>query len=179
MAAPLTRWRHVLGRRLPLDDRTGVDGGVIHHRVRGLACHRGAARPPIPKADPQRPRRPLVGYDHPHFGRWAAVTTRVHGSGRVTYVGTVPDPALARALMDWAVEVGAGTPSWRPADPTQSVQSSVNRHGETVHIIHNWAWEPSSYALPGAAVDALTGEELEAGSKLELGAWDVRVLMAI
>ncbi|NQX14039.1 beta-galactosidase [Microbacteriaceae bacterium VKM Ac-2855] len=118
----------------------------------------------------------LVRYVHPHFGRWPAVTTRVHGSGRVTYVGTVPDLALASALVDWAVAVGAGTPTWRPATPSQSVSSAVNRRGETVHTVFNWSFEPSAFPLPSDAVDVLTGETLAAGSALELGPWDVRIL---
>lgn len=118
----------------------------------------------------------LVHYDHPHFGQWAAATTRVHGAGRVTYVGTVPNPALAAALMDWAVDIGSGTPSWRPNSPTQSVHSATNRHGETVHVIHNWAWEPSSYTIPSSARDVLSGEEFTEGAILQLGAWDVRVV---
>ena len=31
----------------------------------------------------------LARYEHPHFGQWAAVTTRVVGTGRVTCVGAV------------------------------------------------------------------------------------------
>ena len=38
----------------------------------------------------------LVGYDDPHLGRWAAVTTQAHGRGRVTYVGTLPGPRARR-----------------------------------------------------------------------------------
>lgn len=41
----------------------------------------------------------LVRYEHPHYGRWAAITTRKAGTGRVTYVGTVPDPDTSAALM--------------------------------------------------------------------------------
>lgn len=117
----------------------------------------------------------LASYDHPHFGRFAAVTTRVHGSGRVTYVGTVPSIDLARAVMDWAVEQGTGTPSWRPDTDSQTVSSSVNRHGETVHVVHNWSWEPSTFRLPTAAEDVLDGTAHEQGTAVELGSWDVRV----
>ncbi len=49
----------------------------------------------------------LAGYDHPHFGRWPAVTTRRHGAGRVTCVGTVPDAGFARALAEWLAPVPA------------------------------------------------------------------------
>ena len=118
----------------------------------------------------------LVGYDHPHFGRWPAVTTKTHGAGRVTMVGTVPGRELASTLMDWAAQVSSGTVGWRPQAETQSVSNSTNQRGETIHVIHNWSWEKSSYRLPDAATDVLTGEALAAGSTLELGSWDVRVL---
>jgi beta-galactosidase len=122
----------------------------------------------------------LAGYDHPHFRQFAAVTTRVHGAGRVTQVGTVPNQALSRALMAWAVEraprAAAATP-WRPATPTQTVTSATNRHGDSVHVVHNWSWEPSAFPLPARVTDVVTGDELDEGKTLELGAWDVRVVV--
>ncbi|MBO0983180.1 beta-galactosidase [Rathayibacter sp. SD072] len=121
----------------------------------------------------------LVRYRHPHYGRFAAVTTRSHGAGRVTYVGTVPDLALAKALMEWAVsESSAATTPWRAASPTQTVTSATNRHGERVRFVHNWSWEPSTFALPEAVEDVLSGEASAAGDVLELGPWDVRVLVS-
>ncbi|WP_281392139.1 beta-galactosidase trimerization domain-containing protein [Brachybacterium halotolerans] len=133
----------------------------------------------------------LAQYVHPHFGRWPAVTTRAAGDGRITYVGTVPDQDLAAALMEWAVRVGDGEvgegrgagegresrAAWRPATESQTVFSARNGAGERVHFLHNWSWEPSMFRLPTAVRDALSGEELAAGSELELGAWDVRVVV--
>jgi beta-galactosidase len=122
----------------------------------------------------------LVGYAHPHFQQFAAVTTRAHGAGRITQVGTVPDLALAQTLLAWTVahapSAKSATP-WRPAAPTQTVTSATNRHGQKVRFVHNWSWEPSVFPLPAAVVDAVSGVELGAETKLELGAWDVRVLL--
>ncbi|ROP48166.1 MULTISPECIES: beta-galactosidase [unclassified Rathayibacter] len=118
----------------------------------------------------------LVRYVHPHHGRFAAVTTRAHGAGRVTTVGTVPDLELVRALMSWAV--GDAASGWRRATASQTVTSATNRHGERIRFVHNWSWEPSVYPLPAAATDVLTGAELPAGTELQLGPWDVRVLAA-
>jgi beta-galactosidase len=42
--------------------------------------------------------------------------------------------------------------------------------------VHNWSWEPAALSLPCAVRDVLSGEVLAAGSQLQLGAWDVRVL---
>ena len=45
----------------------------------------------------------LATYQDPHLCAWPAVTTHVHGIGRIMMVGTVPDQELARALFAWAV----------------------------------------------------------------------------
>ena len=44
-----------------------------------------------------------AGYVHPHFGQWAAITTHLHGRGRVTYIGTVPHQSLASSIFRWLV----------------------------------------------------------------------------
>ena len=45
----------------------------------------------------------ILGYDHPHFGQFPAVVTANHGRGRITTVGTLPNPALAADLTRWLV----------------------------------------------------------------------------
>jgi len=115
----------------------------------------------------------LVSYQHPHFGRWPAVTSRAAGDGHVTTVGTVPDPALARAVMGWVAPAPSG---WQPQAQTQTLRGATNAAGDRIWFLHNWSWDPSVHDLPVAATDLTTGEELAAGLRLELGAWDVRVL---
>ena len=40
----------------------------------------------------------IFAYDHPHFGCSSAVVSTEHGQGRITTVGTLPNPALAADL---------------------------------------------------------------------------------
>ncbi|GAA3621458.1 beta-galactosidase [Nonomuraea rosea] len=117
----------------------------------------------------------LVRYDHPHFGRWPAVTTRRHGEGRVTHVGTVPGRDLARALATWLAPVARS--GWRdlPASVTATTGTSPDRR--RVHVVHNWSWEPARVQAPVDLSDVLAGTTVPAGTVLELGPWDVRVLM--
>jgi len=116
----------------------------------------------------------LVGYDHPHLGRWAAVTTHAHGRGRATYVGTLPDPALAVALADW---LRPAPDPWaqRPAGVT--VTTARNRSGERVVFVSNWGWDTLTLTLPVEVRDLLGAEVHCHGDELVLGAWDVRVLV--
>ena len=73
----------------------------------------------------------LVGYDDPHLGRWAAVTTHAHGGGRVTYVGTLPDRSLAVALARW---LRPAPDAWEDRPETVTVTSARNRRGGTAAL---------------------------------------------
>jgi beta-galactosidase len=116
----------------------------------------------------------LVTYEHPHLGRWPAVTTHAHERGRVTYVGTLPDRALAVALGSYLK--GAPDP-WEVRPETVTVTSARNRRGEIVRFASNWSWEPARMDVPVAVQDLLSDDELGEGAELRLGAWDVRVLV--
>ncbi|MFI6277639.1 beta-galactosidase [Streptomyces sp. NPDC050988] len=118
----------------------------------------------------------LATYDHPHFGRWPAVTTRRHGEGRVTCVGTVPGRDLARALAVWMAP--APRSAWRDLPASVTATTGTSPDGRRVHIVHNWAWQPVGVASPVDLSDALDGTPVPAGTALRLGAWDVRVLVS-
>ena len=118
----------------------------------------------------------LAEYEHRHFGRWPAITTRRHGRGRITYVGTVPNAALAGALFRWLVPPADG-PSWRDRPASVTVTGATARDGRRIRFVHNWSWEPCSVRLPVAVRDVLSGGTQNAGEQLTLGAWDVRVLV--
>lgn len=79
----------------------------------------------------------LAEYDHPHFGRWPAVTTRRHGAGRVTCVGTVPGRDLARALAVWLAPAPVG--GWQDLPDSVTVATGTAPDGRRVHVIHNWS----------------------------------------
>ncbi|MCI2236937.1 beta-galactosidase [Paenibacillus sp. TRM 82003] len=128
----------------------------------------------------------LAGYDHPHFGRFPAVTTAARGRGRVTVVGTVPDAATSAAIVDWALaaaparsgSTGRSTAAERRwgGPETVRVSSATAPDGTRVHVVHNWSWEPCDVVVPTAVRDLLGPERSGAGEALRLGAWDVRVL---
>jgi beta-galactosidase len=81
----------------------------------------------------------LAEYVHPHYGRFPAVTTKAHGQGRVTYVGTIPNNALGEALFKWIAPADA----WRPEHPSLTATSGVTGEGRTVRFVHNWSWDHS------------------------------------
>lgn len=115
----------------------------------------------------------LAAYDHPHFGRWPAITTRRHGAGRVTCVGTVPGRATARALAAWLAP--APVSGWGDLPVSVTVTTGTSCDGRRVHVVHNWSWTGTGVPAPADLVDVLGNSSVPAGSSVELGAWDVRV----
>lgn len=120
----------------------------------------------------------LVTYEHPRFGDFAAVTTRGHGAGRITVVGTVPSPTLAADLVRWAVPERVGSGILRDAVSPVTVSSGTLPDGRRAWFVFNWGWEPQRVELATDAVDAVSGHDLAAADHLDLPAWSTRCLFS-
>jgi len=118
----------------------------------------------------------LARYRHPHFGRWPAVTTQRAGLGRVTTVGTLPNPTLATEVATWILGT-SGVRSWLGPRPGIHVTSARLADGRRARFVHEWSWTPATFAVPVAVTDAVSGEWIGPGASLTLGPWDVRVLV--
>ena len=119
----------------------------------------------------------LARYDHPHHGKFAAVVSHADGAGRVTTVGTVPNAALARAIVQWAVP---GDDPWRALNEgSTTITSATVSGGRRLHVVHQWSWEPKQITLPEAVTDASAPDvQLPAGGTVDLGPWDVHVFVS-
>jgi beta-galactosidase len=118
----------------------------------------------------------LARYDHPFYGRWPAITTNRAGSGRVTYVGTLPNPCLGVALGRWIRETSLPPDPWKRRPASVSVTSGRVGDGTRLWFVSNWAWEAVRVSAPVAGRDVLSDAEFAAGTDLDLGPWDVRVI---
>jgi beta-galactosidase len=116
----------------------------------------------------------LASYVHPQFGRYPAITTTTAGAGRITSVGTLPNTELAADLMRWLAPQNAS--GWEDLPETVTVHSATSADGGRLHFVHNWGWEPATIAAPASMDDLLDAEKTNL-TKIELGAWDVRVLL--
>jgi beta-galactosidase len=121
----------------------------------------------------------LASYDHPHLGRWPAITTNTYGRGRVTYVGTLPDPALARTLGRWLLARPPAVPGedWSHRPPSVTLTTATNAAAQRLRFVANWSWDPVTLTVPASLRCVTSGERLRPGDRITLGAWDVRVLI--
>jgi len=115
----------------------------------------------------------LACYQHPHLGRWAAITTKPAGAGRITVVGTVPDQDLAADLVRWLVPQAVD--GWTTDDSVTVSTSTDTRAAIRLHVLHNWSWDEATASPSSPVTDMLGGGRHPPGEKITLGAWDVRL----
>ena len=119
----------------------------------------------------------LARYNHPHLAGYAAITTMPVGEGRITVAGTVPDQATAAALMEWAAGSSVAS-AWTDLPESVRVTSSLLADGRRAWFLHHWGWGAASVTVPFDVADAVSGESVAAGGVIELGDWDVRVVVS-
>ncbi|PTL71210.1 beta-galactosidase [Rathayibacter caricis DSM 15933] len=170
------------------DEFSNAGDTVVLGRA-GLPLPEGAvARLWIDGLKPDTGTEVLFDYEHPHFSEWAPATTREHGDGRITVIGTQPDPALGAALLRWAVPRAANDKWIAGCSHPESVRVTggsprADRSAGGVRFVHNYSWQAATLVLPVACEDlaATPGADgrrqtLPAGHLIELQAWDARVL---
>lgn len=118
----------------------------------------------------------LAVYDHHTFSRWPAVVTHRYGEGRVTYVGTVPNPALARSIARWTMDRAGITPLGRGLPEPVRLTRARRPDGTCLWFLTNWSHEPAEVPAPVGGRSLLAEADLSAGTICELGPWDVLVI---
>jgi beta-galactosidase len=111
----------------------------------------------------------LVGYEHPYLGRFPAMTTLRAGDGRITYVGTVPNPAFASDIVRWLVPSPIASKWTADASSNVTVASGTTAHGR-FWFISNWSSDSSTITVPHDVFD-LDGGSHGAGSTIALDPW--------
>ena len=119
----------------------------------------------------------VAKYDHPHFGQFPAVTVHSFGAGRVSYIGTLPNPSLGRWIAEVVLSSVPCRPIWNDLPASVRANSARTRPGSRLWFVGNWSWSPVEVAVPVKVDELGTGVELMTGDILRLGAWDVRLLL--
>ncbi len=120
---------------------------------------------------------PLAYYQHPHFGRFPAIVSQVYGQGRITYCGTLPNPALAKALAQWVLQQAQISPLFADLPRCVRGSSATTASGEKLSFFTNWSWEPQQIALALNGRDLMSGRQIKLGDSIELGAWDTQIVV--
>jgi beta-galactosidase len=121
--------------------------------------------------------KPLAYYDHPFFGKYAAVTRNSFGKGSVTYIGTVLSGPASKAILmnDLKSKNLLGSDQTLPKEI--KVKHAVSNRGKKLHFYYNYSDSSKTfvYAYP-AGRSMLENVDVSANASKEIGAWGVIII---
>ncbi len=119
----------------------------------------------------------LAYYNHPVWGKYAAITQNNYGKGVATYVGCMTSAAITSKIMENAVK-GAGL--WGADQDLKFpliTKSGVNQQQKAIHYYFNYSANPSLFNYTyHTGKELLSGTAVDTGKPVEIGAWGVKII---
>lgn len=119
----------------------------------------------------------LAYYDHPVWGKYAAVTENGYGSGLATYIGCGVSNEVTQKIMEDAVKkAGLWGDAQKLAYPIITKQG-INGAGKTIRYLFNYAAKPTAVNYPFAGgIELLSGKAISKNSVVELEPWGIKIV---
>lgn len=119
----------------------------------------------------------LAWYEHPHWGKYAAITENVYGKGKVTYVGCYTSSAVIRKVLERVMkEAGIWGADQELAFPL-IVKTGTNDQGNTIRYYFNYSDQPVTFVNPhGKGMELLSGAVVAGEQSIELEPWGIRII---
>ena len=116
-------------------------------------------------------------YDHPVWGKYAAVTENQYGKGLATYIGCmVSDTLMGKILADAVKKAGL----WGDAQAYRFpviVKTGVNEEGKTIRYVFNYSGEALTiHYVFGSGQELISNTRIVKDSAVVLRPWDVKVI---
>lgn len=119
----------------------------------------------------------LAWYNHPVWGKYAAVTENVYGKGLATYIGCMTSDFITGQIMEDAVRKAGLWGTDQELKFPLIVKSGVNQQGKTVHYYFNYSAAPVSFTYPyKTGTDLLLNATINNMAKSELAPWGVKII---
>ncbi|WP_435354810.1 beta-galactosidase [Emticicia sp. SJ17W-69] len=119
----------------------------------------------------------LAYYDHPQWGKYAAVTQNKFGNGLATYIGFMTTPVLTEQILKQAL---VKSNLWGKAQELSFpliTKSGINNQGKILHYFFNYSDSPKTIQYNyKAGSELLSSQAISANSSVEIEAWGVKII---
>jgi beta-galactosidase len=119
----------------------------------------------------------LAYYDHPVWGKYAAITENSYGKGLATYIGCITSNAVTEKILADAVKKaglwGVDQQLYFPL----ITKSGVNKDGKKIHYYFNYSSSPVTFSYPYKnGKELLSNETMDNNKQVTLPACGVNIV---
>lgn len=119
----------------------------------------------------------LAYYDHPHWGKYAAITRNRYGKGSATYIGCMTSEAIINRVLQGVVQAAGLWGEDQEVSFPVITKSGTNAEGRSIRYYFNYSDQPASIDYPhSTGEELLSGSPISKGERLEIEAWGVRIM---
>lgn len=119
----------------------------------------------------------LAYYDHPHWGKYAAVTQNGYGEGQAVYIGCMTSEAVMGKILEHAVKKAGLWGQDQEIRFPLITKSGVNGLGQTVRYYFNYSEMPASLDYRHReGIELLSGQPVSSGQTLKLEPWGFTII---
>lgn len=119
----------------------------------------------------------LASYDHPVWGKYAAVTENKYGKGTATYIGCMMSNSLTEKIIQETVKnAGLWGPNQEIAFPVIT-KSGVNQYGKKIHYYFNYSSSPGNFTYPyNGGTELLSNTRIDKNARITLEPWGMKIV---
>jgi len=119
----------------------------------------------------------LAYYNHPVWGKYAAITQNKYGKGTATYIGCMTSNQVIEKILSNEVK-NAGL--WREAQKLYYpiiTKEGLNEQGKTIRYIFNYSSKPCSVKYSfGEGIELIDNKVISKESMIELEPWSFKII---
>ena len=133
--------------------------------------------------NPRTGTQVLASYDHPVWGRYAAVTRHDYGHGSAEWIGTLPSAQGMRMLLSDAADAAGLSGPARDLAGLVTVREGINALGEQVAYLLNYSSKKVKLDAPyGGHLLVADGQadpqaHVDQGQPMIIGPWDLAIIV--
>jgi beta-galactosidase len=119
----------------------------------------------------------LAYYDHPVWGKYAAITENNYGKGVATYIGCFTSEAITAKVLEGAVKSAGLWGADQELKFPIIVKSGVNNQQKAVHYYFNYSAQAALFTYPkGSGMELLSGTPVKTNDKMDIEPWGVKII---
>ena len=119
----------------------------------------------------------LAYYDHPVWGKYAAITRNTFGKGVATYIGCRTSDEVTSKILEGVIK---SADLWKEDQQMAFpliTKSGVNQKGKKLHYYFNYSAAQRTAQYPhGAGTELLSNKAMLKGEQMTLEPWGIKII---